>query len=114
MNSSSHLQSHTTPVQRIGILGAGQMGAAAAVMFQRAGFDVRLWTRSAETFRRATEAMEEIAQFLDEYFGPSAATKGQLQCEPDLSVVDATSDAVLECIVEDMAQKTELLRRLTN
>jgi 3-hydroxybutyryl-CoA dehydrogenase len=90
------------------------MGAAAAVMFQRAGFDVQLWTRSAETFRSAIEAMEEIARFLDEHFGPPSATKGQLYCEPDLSVVDATSDAILECIVEDMAQKTELLRRLTS
>ncbi|HWB02875.1 MAG TPA: 3-hydroxyacyl-CoA dehydrogenase NAD-binding domain-containing protein [Verrucomicrobiales bacterium] len=93
------------------MLGAGQMGAAAAVMFQRAGFDVSLWTRRTEALEAAKPAMAAVDAFLTEHF-PAPGAKGSLQLEPDLTAVDAASDAVLECVVEDMAQKTALLRRL--
>jgi 3-hydroxybutyryl-CoA dehydrogenase len=56
-------------IQRIGVLGAGQMGAAAAVMFQRAGFDVLLWTRQEEALQAAKGTMESVEAFLNEHFG---------------------------------------------
>lgn len=99
-------------IQQIGVLGAGQMGAAAAVLFQRAGFQVKLWTRSEEKLRAAKPALQAVDDFLTQNFGPSNAKTGGLVLEPDFEVVDATSDAVLECVTEKMAQKTVLLAKL--
>ncbi len=110
----SSTSSSPESLQRIGILGAGQMGAAAAVMFRRAGFHVRLWTRRDEGLRAAEPTMAAVDAFLDEHFGPAPASDGELLLETDLAVVDAESDAVLECVAEDMSQKTELLRRLAS
>ncbi len=99
-------------VSSIGVLGAGQMGAAAAVMFKRAGFRVKLWTRQAERLQAATVTIDAVDKFLNEHFGAPPKTGGELQLEPNFAVVDSTSDSVLECVVEDMAQKIDLLRRL--
>ncbi|MDB6152199.1 MAG: 3-hydroxyacyl-CoA dehydrogenase [Chthoniobacteraceae bacterium] len=98
-------------IRNIGVLGTGQMGAAAAVMFQRAGFHVKLWNRSAEKLHASKTALQAVDDFLTRHLGPSHS-KAELLLEPDLGNVDATSDALLECVSEEMAQKTELLRRL--
>lgn len=98
--------------EAIGILGAGQMGAAAAVMFRRAGHRVRLWTRSEEKLRGASQGLAAVDAFLDKHFGPAPSAEGELILEPDLAVVDAESDALLECVAEDMAQKIDLLKKL--
>jgi 3-hydroxybutyryl-CoA dehydrogenase len=100
-------------IDDIGILGAGQMGGAAAVLFRRAGFRVRLWTRRETKLREVTPVLAAVESFLAKHFGESSSSMGELLLEPDFAVVDATSDAVLECVAEDMAQKTELLRQLT-
>ncbi|HEY2342640.1 MAG TPA: 3-hydroxyacyl-CoA dehydrogenase family protein, partial [Chthoniobacteraceae bacterium] len=99
-------------IQRIGVLGAGQMGAAASAMFRRGGFEVRLWTRRKEGLRLAETAISAVDAFLDEHFGPPPAERGTLELQSDLGVVDESSDAILECVAEDMGQKTELLRLL--
>lgn len=96
-------------VQNIGILGAGQMGTAAAVPFRRTGFCVRLWTRRNSMLRPAAAAMDTMDTFLDEHLGATATPGGTLILEPDLAVVDTTSDAVLECIAEEMPLKQNLL-----
>jgi len=99
--------------RRIGILGAGQMGAAAAVMFRRAGFEVRLWSRDETKLRNTAWALAAMDTFLDDHFGEATAA-GTLILEPNFAKVDATSDAVLECVAEDMAQKTALLHQLAS
>ncbi len=99
-------------IQCISVLGAGQMGTAAAVMFERAGFQVRLWTRREEKLQAAKETIAAVDRFLDEHFGAPVGRRGELLLEPDFAAVDAKSDAVLECIAEDLAQKAELLRSL--
>ncbi len=90
------------------------MGAAAAVMFRRAGFEVRLWTRDEIKLRNASGALAAVETFLDEHFGRATTMAGTLMLEPDFATVDAKSDAVLECVAEDMAQKTALLRQLAS
>ncbi|MBI1842578.1 MAG: hypothetical protein HYR88_17200 [Verrucomicrobia bacterium] len=74
-------------VQGVGVLGAGQMGAAAAALFRRAGFHVRLWTRDAKKLQAVSATLAGVDAFLDERFGPSATTPGRLDLEPDLAVV---------------------------
>jgi 3-hydroxybutyryl-CoA dehydrogenase len=105
-------QHSNAALQNIGILGAGQMGAAAAVMFRRAGHTVRLWTRREEKLREAARTLEAVDAFLDKHFGPAKSSTGELILEPDLSVVDTRSDALLECVAEDMTQKIDLLKKL--
>ena len=100
------------PLQHIGILGAGQMGAAAAVMFRRAGFHVSLWTRSEAGLNAAQPAMEAVDRFLDHHFGTSPTQTGSVSLERNLEKVDTNSDAVLECVVEDMGEKCALLSKL--
>ncbi|RBP47926.1 3-hydroxyacyl-CoA dehydrogenase [Roseimicrobium gellanilyticum] len=114
MTESSLSSSSTIPadIKRIGILGAGQMGAAAAVMFRRAGFEVRLWARREEKLRESKVALDAVESFLDEHFGTVDGSGGELHLEPSLVEVDATSDAVLECVVEDMGEKMDLLKQL--
>lgn len=97
---------------RIGILGAGQMGGAAAVLFARAGHEVRLWARNPERLAAVQPQLDAVGAFLDQHFGPAAQTSGCVILESDFATVDATSDAVLECVAEDMAQKIELLSQL--
>jgi len=99
-------------LENIGILGAGQMGAAAAVMFRRAGHRVRLWTRREEKLREAVDTLDAVDAFLDKHLGPATSTQGELILEPDLSVLDTESHALLECVAEDMAQKIDLLKKL--
>ena len=105
---------HTPPtsIRQIGVVGAGQMGAAAAAMFSRAGFCVRLWARDAGRLQAARNAVDAVGSFLAEQMRQPAVTGGELIFESDLAAVDATSDAVLECVAEDMGQKQELLRTL--
>ena len=99
-------------IHRIGVLGAGQMGAAAAVLFRRAGFQVRLWSRDEIRLRACESKFSAIEDFLDLHFGKPSITTGKLELEPSFSDVDASSDAVLECVAEDMEQKVNLLRDL--
>jgi 3-hydroxybutyryl-CoA dehydrogenase len=101
-------------IHHIGILGAGQMGAAAAAMFRRAGFRVTLWLRSGDKMHAAEAAVEAVDKFLHEHVKQPAVDGGDLVIELDLAALDSTSDAVLECVAEDMAQKAELLARLTS
>lgn len=110
--SNSPPNSTNVPILSVGVLGAGQMGAAAAVMFERAGYRVMLWTRQAEKLQAATATIDAVNTFLNEHFGAPQVTGGELHLEPDFAIVDSTSDALLECVVEDMAQKISLLRRL--
>lgn len=102
----------TTHIRRIGVLGAGQMGAAAAVMFRRAGFQVQLWTRREAGLQEARPALEAVNTFLDTHFGPAARQDGTLSLVTNFNEVDTQSDAILECVVEDMGQKCALLRQL--
>lgn len=102
----------TETIRRIGVLGAGQMGAAAAVMFRRAGFQVQLWTRREAGLEEARPALESVDAFLDQHFGPASRADGTLTLSTHFQELDTHSDAILECVVEDMGQKCALLSQL--
>lgn len=97
---------------RIGILGIGQMGAAAAVCFSRAGFPVLLWTRNHDKLQCVPETIDRMNRFLDEHAGSPAKTSGGVATTTDLDQVCATANVILECIAEDLSQKSDLLRQL--
>jgi 3-hydroxybutyryl-CoA dehydrogenase len=99
------------PLNTIAVCGIGQMGAAAAVAFQRAGYDVLLWARNIEKLRAVQETLDRLNVWMDEHIGPSLRKPGAVQLEADFAQVDARADLVMDCIAEDLDQKAALLRR---
>jgi 3-hydroxybutyryl-CoA dehydrogenase len=97
---------------RIDICGLGQMGAAAAVGFARAGFPVLLWGRDPAKLAGVPDTLAKLNAFLDEHVGPAAGTPAPVETTADLGRVNADADLVLECVAEDLGQKAELFRRL--
>jgi len=106
MNSQTKL-----PV--VGICGIGQMGAAAAVAFKRAGYRVLLWARNPQKLQAVAPALEELEEWTATHLGPASRAGGAIELEPNLHRLDADQDALLECILEVMEQKVALLRQLT-
>ena len=96
----------------IGICGIGQMGAAAAVAFQRAGYRVLLWARNEDKLRAIEPGLTGLAAWSDANLGPARRAGGDIVLEPDLGKLDAAADVVLECILEVMDEKAALFRRL--
>lgn len=109
MTYSVSVKSPTT-----GILGSGQIGAASAVLAARAGHNVWLWTRSAHKKGAISTRLDQLSAFCDTHMGKSTQTAGTIQIVTDLSLVEAQSDVLLECILEDMTEKVALLSRLTS
>ncbi|MBN9182843.1 MAG: 3-hydroxyacyl-CoA dehydrogenase [Microbacterium sp.] len=92
----------------IGIVGAGSIGVAFAVVFARAGFAVRVWDALPDA---APRARDELAHRLD-ILGLSADVADRVSFEDDLAV--ALRDVVLvqECAPERIALKRELFARI--
>jgi 3-hydroxybutyryl-CoA dehydrogenase len=95
----------------IGICGIGQMGAAAAVAFRRAGYRVLLWARNAAKLEAVQETLDTLEQWLDDHVGPVEAC-GQIERVTELDRVAREADVFMDAIAENMAQKTDLFRSL--
>jgi 3-hydroxybutyryl-CoA dehydrogenase len=107
---------HKHPIQVVGICGIGQMGAAAAVSFQRAGYRVLLWARDPKKLAAVQETLDELDRWIDEHVGPRAraSATGSIERVDDLRALDAETQLVLDAIAEDMDQKVELFKKLTS
>jgi 3-hydroxybutyryl-CoA dehydrogenase len=99
-------------IHTVAICGIGQMGAAAAIAFQRAGYEVLLWARNAEKLRQIRATLDRLYEWMDEHIGPAPRTAAAIQLEPDLTALDGRADLVMDCIAEELDQKAALLRRL--
>lgn len=102
------------PIQVVGICGIGQMGAAAAVSFRRAGYRVLLWARNPKKLAAVQDTLDELDRWIDENVGPPASTTGSIERVDDLHALDAKAQLVLDAIAEDMDQKVELFENLTS
>ena len=107
------VMNHST-LQNIAICGIGQMGAAAAVSFRRAGYRVLLWTRDPGKLAAVEPTLDSLETWMDEHVGPAPSEAGTTELIDELPVVDQRADLVMDCIAEDMAQKVALFRRMTN
>ena len=99
-------------VSRIAVCGIGQMGAAAAVCFSRAGFPVLLWARDGAKLGGLPAQLAKLNAFLDEHVGPVMTAPGPVETTADLGRVNAEADLILECVAEDLDQKAGLFRQL--
>jgi 3-hydroxybutyryl-CoA dehydrogenase len=100
-----------SPLKIIAVCGIGQMGAAAAVAFQRAGYDVMLWARNPDKLFAIQSTLDRLNHWMDQHLGPTSRKPGKIRLEPGLTAADAQADLVMDCIAEDLDQKAELLRR---
>jgi len=99
------------PLKTIAVCGIGQMGAAAAVSYQRAGYDVLIWARNAQKLNDIRAALDRLNAWMDKHVGASGRRPGSVKLEPNLTEIDGRVDLVMDCIAEDMEQKAVLLRR---
>src|SRR5579859_7836489 len=96
----------------IGICGVGQMGAAAAACYRRAGYRVLVWDHNPEKLAQSRPSIDALEAWLDRHsLAPKAG--GTIEAV-DLRVIDQESDFIMECVVEDMAQKVGLLRQFVH
>lgn len=112
-------------MKTVGICGAGQMGAAAAVSFQRAGYPVILWARDPRKLPSIRKTLARLDAWLNRNaFGvpplggirPVPTKVGTpnttIELTSDLATIDGRADLVIDCIAEDMGEKIELFRAL--
>ncbi|QDU62728.1 Fatty acid oxidation complex subunit alpha [Planctomycetes bacterium Pan216] len=100
-------------LERIGIVGAGTMGAKLAIVAVKAGYDVTLQDVSQPQLERAREAFDRWVA--------SERNRGRLAGDvaPRLTISDSIerlvdADLVIEAIVEDLAIKQALLGKLSS
>jgi 3-hydroxybutyryl-CoA dehydrogenase len=98
-------------IRHIGICGLGQMGAAAAVSFKRAGYQVMAWNHRPERLEALPGITATLEAWMDQHMGPAPDPSGTLQTHDDLRVLDEQVDVVLDCIAEDMAVKVDLFNQ---
>ncbi|HEY4299215.1 MAG TPA: 3-hydroxyacyl-CoA dehydrogenase [Paraburkholderia sp.] len=106
---------HAQTTRRAGIVGGGSIGIAFAIVFARAGWQVRLFDPAAE--RRALapaeilQRLEELARFglLDESANAIAA---RVEIVTTLDAAAANADLVQECAPEREEIKRELFAQL--
>ncbi|WP_437889634.1 3-hydroxyacyl-CoA dehydrogenase family protein [Phytobacter sp. V91] len=89
-----------TVISNVAVIGAGTMGARIAAVMARAGFNVRLWSRSAQTLHQAQAIVESL--------GVSASVLYSNVLEECL----AGADMVSENVAEEMALKQSLLQSI--
>ena len=102
-------------VRRVGIVGSGIMGAGIAEVAARAGFDVVLRSRSADTARATHDALATslARQAAKGRLGAdeAAAAVARVSATADLDAL-TDCDLVIESVVEDLAVKQELFADL--
>lgn len=96
----------------VGILGAGQIGTAAAILASRSGEEVILWTRNENKIQQIKSALKDLADFCDAQISKSEKTAERIKITTDFSLVDDSCAIILECITENMQEKIDLLNKL--
>jgi len=101
-----------SPPRTIGICGAGQMGAAAAIAFKRAGYQTLLWVRAKRKIPTVRLVLSDLELWMERNVGRSAEKGGEIEVTGDLGRIDRESDLVMDAIAENLAEKADLFERL--
>lgn len=100
------------PFKCIGVCGIGQMGAAAAVSYRRAGYRVLLWARNPNKLAAVQQTLGELDEWMTLHISPAASSGGIIEPVENLTHLDEQADLVMDCIAEQMDQKIALIQRL--
>ncbi len=103
-------------IDRVAVVGGGVMGNEIAQVVAQAGFDVQVVDVSDEALERTLARIDRsLARFVkaaklteDE----AAAVRGRIATTTDLEAAGAAADHVIECVIEDLDVKYDVLRRL--
>lgn len=102
-------------IQKVGVIGAGQMGIGIAQVFVQAGYDVLLNDIDPSLLEPAREMIAETLDHLVERERISATERDEalqhLHLEPDLTRLGA-SDLIVESAVEDEGVKVAIFKTL--
>jgi 3-hydroxybutyryl-CoA dehydrogenase len=109
------VESVSVTIERVGVVGAGQMGAGIAEVSLRAGVDVRIFE---PTEALVTAGRDRITKSLER--GVSKGKLTQDECDAALAKLTSTTtlsdladrDLVIEAIVEDAAVKAKVFAEL--
>jgi enoyl-CoA hydratase/3-hydroxyacyl-CoA dehydrogenase len=104
------------PIQRVTVVGAGNMGSGIAQAFASAGFDVTLNDVDAAAVQRGIDRIRgPLAKRVADGKMAQAdldALLAHLRPEPDLAKAVAQADLVVEAVFEDLKVKQDLFARL--
>lgn len=103
-------------MKRVAVIGAGTMGHGIAYVAALAGCEVRLTDAKPETLPRAIEKIDSLLGRGLERGKITAedrtAIRGRLREEPRLRTAVATTDVIIEAVVEDLGVKQRLFEEV--
>ncbi len=92
------------------------MGSGIAMVFASAGYQVNLFSRTAETLQEAMQVMKSDLAFLAERglgkLEEVDATLARVNCTQDMEAAAKDADYVLECVAENMELKQNIFKQL--
>ena len=99
-------------IKRVGIVGAGTMGAGAAQIFAQFGYTVMLYNRSQEGMQRAVERLQsKVAANPAPIETETDATRAKIYTTHDLTEL-AQVDLISESIAENLEVKQDIFQKL--
>jgi len=101
-------------IERVGVCGVGQMGAAAAACYKRAGFETILWDQDPSQLDRVPDRLDQLDAWMDQQLGKSENENGRYTIVRHIDDLDERADLVMDCIVEDMSEKVSLFSNLNS
>ena len=103
-------------IKKIAVLGAGTMGPGIAQVFAMGGYEVTMWTRSAETREKARETLRKsLVTFSDEELLPASEIDrvfARVSFKPTVEEAVEGADFIMETIVENREAKKALFEQL--
>lgn len=104
---------HASPIETVGIVGRGIIGASWAIVFARSGLRVRIWCRKPEATEEVTA---HLAASLEALQGTGlegdARTLDRITVHTSIAETLADVDYVQESVSEDEQLKHEMLTRI--
>ena len=104
--------------KHIAVLGAGTMGAGIAAQYAMSGYDVKIYSRTEDTLRRACKTVEKnsLLMQLEMGFSELDAESMKNRISYTASLECAVTDAwyVVETVVENIEVKKKLYEQLDN
>ena len=98
-------------IKKIGVIGAGTMGAGVAEIFVQFGYTVILYNRSKEGMQRAVERLQSKVAVAPEPIEKKTDVVGAIYTTHDLTEL-AQVDLISESIAENLEVKQDIFRKL--
>ncbi len=109
-------QKSVKDIKKITLIGGGNMGSSIAVVFVSAGYRVDVFSRTAETLKKAKKAIRDNLIFLAKHnLGKTKDIEKNLarvNYVQDMEAAVENTDFVVECVAENMELKQNIFKQL--